>query len=86
VKLSSAFVVLPGGFGTLDEVFETLTLMQTGKIESFPLVVLGGKYWDAMSEFIINTMIREGTIDDKDLNLISVADTPQDAISFIRAE
>jgi predicted Rossmann-fold nucleotide-binding protein len=47
---------------------------------------LGGKYWDAMSEFIINTMIREGTIDDKDLNLISVADTPQDAISFIRAE
>lgn len=86
VKLSSAFVVLPGGFGTLDEVFETLTLMQTGKIESFPLVVLGSKFWDAMSNFITNTMIREGTIDEKDLELISVADTPQDAISLIKAD
>ncbi len=86
VKLSSAFVVLPGGFGTLDEVFETLTLIQNGKIESFPLVVLGGKFWDAMSEFITNTMIREGTIGEEDLNLISFAETPQEAVPFIKGD
>ncbi len=62
VKYSYAFVVLPGGFGTLDEIFETLTLVQTGKILELPVVVMGAEYWAEMIDFVSHTMVREGTI------------------------
>lgn len=83
VKLSSAFVVLPGGFGTFDEVFETVTLMQTGKIETFPLVVLGGKFWGAMSQFLRDTLVGEGTISPGDLDYFSQAETAEEALAVI---
>jgi uncharacterized protein (TIGR00730 family) len=84
VKLSSAFVVMPGGFGTLDELFETVTLMQTGKVESFPIVVMGGEFWEHLQRFVTETMLSEGTIDVSDLELFRLADSPEAAIDVIR--
>lgn len=83
VKYSYAFVVLPGGLGTVDELFEALTLIQTGKIESFPIVVMGTDYWREMVGFI-EKMARVGTITADDLNLIFVTDSVGDAIEHIR--
>jgi len=84
VKYSHAFVVMPGGFGTLDEVFETVTLMQTGKIESFPIVAMGGPYWQRLREFIRNTMLAEGTIDEVDLNWVKRTESVEEALACIR--
>lgn len=83
VKYSSAFVVLPGGFGTLDEAFEVITLIQTRKLESFPVVALGGAYWEQLTEFLTNTLVGEGTISSADLNLIKLAQSPAEAVEFI---
>jgi uncharacterized protein (TIGR00730 family) len=84
VKSSSAFVVMPGGFGTLDEVFEVITLIQTGKLESFPIVALGGEYWRRLREFIRGTLVAEGTIDAADLELVHTAESVEDALAWIR--
>ena len=86
VKYSSAFVVLPGGFGTLDEAFEVVTLIQTRKLESFPVIALGGSYWHELQEFLANTLVREGTISPEDLALITLADTPADVVECIVSE
>jgi uncharacterized protein (TIGR00730 family) len=83
VKYSSAFVVLPGGFGTLDEAFEVITLIQTGKLESFPVVALGGAYWEELAEFMEHSMLREGTISPEDLQLIHLAANPGAAVEYI---
>ncbi|MBK8699168.1 MAG: TIGR00730 family Rossman fold protein [Saprospiraceae bacterium] len=82
MKYSHAFVVLPGGFGTLDELFETLTLIQTGILHNFPVVVLGTEYYDCLWIFI-EKMIDEGTIDSKDLHLIKLTDDIDDAMNHI---
>lgn len=84
VKLSSAFVLLPGGFGTLDEIFEAITLMQTRKIEPMPVVVLGGEFWKSMQAFIVDSMLREETIGTADTDLISLAETPEQAVAIIQ--
>ena len=84
VKFSSAFVVLPGGFGTLDETFETLTLIQTEKIERFPIVGMGTKFWNNIKEFIKNTLVTEGTIDREDLDLLRVTDSMDEAMEWVR--
>ncbi len=85
VKYSSAFIVMPGGFGTLDEAFEVVTLIQTAKLESFPVVAMGGEFWDELDDFLRNTMLAEGTISEADLQVISPADSPADALSIIEA-
>ena len=84
VKYSKAFVVMPGGFGTLDEIFETVTLMQTGKIESFPIVAMGGEFWKSLGRFIRETFLKEGTISSSDLDLIHRADSIDEAIEIIQ--
>ena len=84
VKYSCAFVVCPGGFGTLDEVFETLTLMQTKKIEGFPVVTLGSAFWEPMLDFFQKRMVAEGTIAPDDLDLLHVTDSVDDAVEFIK--
>ena len=84
VKYSSAFVLMPGGFGTMDEIFEALTLMQTGKIEKFPIVVMGSGFWRNMQEFMKKSLIRERTIDQEDLALWYATDTPKDAVAVIQ--
>jgi uncharacterized protein (TIGR00730 family) len=84
VKYSKAFVVLPGGFGTLDEIFETATLMQTGKIEAFPIVAMGGAFWNSLRRFIQEELLPEGTISPSDLDLIHVTQSLDQAIEIIR--
>lgn len=84
VKYSYAFVVFPGGFGTLDEVFETLTLVQTQKIKMFPVVLMGVDYWKPMVQFI-GQMVEQGTISPGDAELLTVTDDPELAIQTVRA-
>lgn len=83
VKYSQAFVVMPGGLGTLDEVFETATLIQTGKIERFPIIAMGGEFWDPIRDFTMGSMLREGTIDESDRDLFTLADSVEDAVAAI---
>ncbi len=84
VKYSSAFVVMPGGFGTLDEAFEVVTLVQTRKLESFPIVAMGGSFWNELREFITDTMLAAGTISEADLDVMQLADDVETAIKIIR--
>ena len=84
VKYSSAFVVMPGGFGTLDEGFEVITLIQTGKLERFPIVGLGGDYWQHLRKFARETMLQENVICLEDLDLIYTADTAEEAVEIIQ--
>lgn len=81
-KYSQAFVVFPGGFGTLDEFFETITLIQTGKTEHFPIIVIGKSFYRFLVEHMKN-MVNEGTISPEDLKLVIVTDDIQEAISHI---
>jgi uncharacterized protein (TIGR00730 family) len=83
VKYSYAFVVLPGGFGTLDEVFETVTLIQTGKISNFPLILMGTEYWAGLIGFLRDTLLAQSTIDPVDLERIVVTDSPEEAMQRI---
>lgn len=84
VKYSVAFVVLPGGFGTLDELFEALTLVQTRKIAQFPVVLMGVEYWSPMIEFIRDTLIKRGTINPEDLDLLTVTDDMEVAARAVK--
>lgn len=83
VKYSYAFVVMPGGFGTLDEVFETLTLVQTGKIRDFPIILMDKDYWEPLLRFFRERLITERTIDPRDLDLLVVTDSPEEAVDRI---
>jgi uncharacterized protein (TIGR00730 family) len=83
VKYSYAYVALPGGFGTMDEVFEAATLIQTGKMKEFPIVVMGRDYWEPLLSFLRDTMIPAGTIEPRDLDRILVTDSPEEAASII---
>src|SRR6266853_1922955 len=83
VKYSYAFVVMPGGAGTVDELFEALTLIQTGKIENFPIVIMGTEYWRELVGFI-EKMARAGTMSHSDLDLIYCTDSVDEAIAHIR--
>ncbi len=84
VKYSYGFVALPGGFGTVDEIFETLTLIQTGKIRDFPVVLLGTEYWKPLVDFMKGTMEKQGTILGEDLSRFVVTDSPDEAAAKIR--
>jgi hypothetical protein len=84
VKYSYAFVVMPGGAGTLDELFEALTLIQTGKIKNFPIVVMGTDYWRELTDLLVK-MARLGTIAEADLKLVYVTDSVAEALEHIRA-
>jgi hypothetical protein len=86
VKYSCAFVVMPGGIGTLDEAFEVVTLIQTGKLESFPVVTMGGDFWDSLREFIGGTLIPAGTVGEKELDMFRPAENVEQALEIIRNE
>jgi hypothetical protein len=84
VKYSQAFVVLPGGFGTLDELFEAVTLVQTGKITRFPIVLVGSEYWKGLNTWIVETMLRAGKISAADPELVKVVDDPAEVVRIIK--
>jgi len=85
VKYSCAFVVLPGGFGTMDEIFETLTLMQTGKIEHFPIVAVGAEFWTPIIDALRIQLCDAGTIAPEDLDLVHITDSPEEMLRHIRS-
>ncbi len=85
VKYSYAFVVLPGGFGTMDELFEAATLIQTKKIENFPLVLMGVEYWQPLLTFLKTSMVAHGTIAAEDLDRMLVTDDVAAAVAYVRA-
>jgi uncharacterized protein (TIGR00730 family) len=83
IKYSQAFVVLPGGFGTLDELFEALTLVQTGKITRFPIVLVGSDYWSGLFSWIADALLGSGKIADADPQLVRIADDPAEVVRII---
>ena len=84
IKYSQAFVVLPGGFGTMDELFEALTLVATGKITKFPIVLVGRSYWSGLLGWIQDTMLAHANIGHAEFGLISVVDEPSEVVEIIR--
>jgi uncharacterized protein (TIGR00730 family) len=85
IKYSVAFVVFPGGFGTIDELFEALTLIQTGKIYHFPVVLFGKAYWSGLLDWLRTRVLAEGKIAPADLDLMIVTDDPEEAAAAVRA-
>jgi len=84
VKYAEGFIVFPGGFGTLDELFEALTLIQTGKVQHFPVALIDGDYWSGLLEWLRGRPLGEGKISDEDLELFQVCESPDEAVSFIQ--
>jgi uncharacterized protein (TIGR00730 family) len=84
IKYSQAFVVLPGGFGTMDELFEALTLVATGKITKFPIVLVGRDYWSGLLAWLQDTMLAKANIGPAEFSLIHVADDPAEVVAIIR--
>lgn len=85
VKYSQGFVVMPGGFGTLDELTEALTLIQTNKIGKFPIVLVGSDFWSGLLDWFKNTLLKNGLIAEKDLSLFRVVDSADEAVAHIKA-
>ena len=83
VKYSQGFIVMPGGFGTMDELTEALTLIQTKKIGRFPIVMVGRKFWAGMIDWIKKTLVSEGMVHEDDLELFNLVDTPEEAVKVI---
>jgi len=84
VKYAQGFIVMPGGFGTLDEFFESLTLIQTQKIGKFPIVLVGKSFWGGLLEWVKTTMLKEGNISEKDLELFHLVDSAEEAVKCIQ--
>ncbi len=84
VKYAMAYVILPGGFGTMDELFEALTLIQTKRIKSFPVVLMGREYWEGLLQWLKETMLKEGKISEEDLDIVRVIDEPDKIVRHIK--
>jgi uncharacterized protein (TIGR00730 family) len=84
VKYSIAFVILPGGFGTLDELFEAITLIQTRKIKPFPVILVGRDYWKGLLDWVGESLLREKMIAAEDLDILKTADTPEEVLYWVQ--
>jgi uncharacterized protein (TIGR00730 family) len=84
VKYAVAYVIMPGGFGTLDELFEALTLIQTDRIRSFPVILMDPTYWKGLLDWIKETLVARGAVSPEDVDIFSVVETPQEAVNIIR--
>jgi uncharacterized protein (TIGR00730 family) len=83
VKYAEGFIIFPGGFGTMDELFESLTLIQTGKVRNFPVVLFGREYWQGLLDWLHGTMLTDGKIHRADMDRLIVTDSPEEAVSVI---
>lgn len=86
VRYAQAFIVMPGGFGTMDELFEALTLAQTATIKHYPVALIGREYWGGLIDWLRERMLADGKIDERDLALINICETPEDALELVRSE
>lgn len=84
VKYAVAYIIMPGGFGTLDELFEALTLIQTKRIRSFPVILMDSRFWNGLLDWLKNSLISAKTISESDLEIFSVVDTPEEAVAIIK--
>jgi uncharacterized protein (TIGR00730 family) len=84
VKYAVAYIVMPGGFGTLDEFFEAITLIQTKKIRPFPVIMMGSSYWKGLIDWIKDTLVKEKTISESDLDIFQLVDDPEKAVDIIK--
>ena len=84
VKYATAFIIFPGGFGTMDELFESITLVQTGKVRDFPIVLFGTAYWGGLLDWVRQIMLAEGKISAADLDLLLLTDSPEEAVAHIQ--
>src|SRR5881397_1119602 len=84
VKYSTGFIVFPGGYGTMDELFEALTLIQTGKVKHFPVILFGRAYWQGLAEWLRDRVAGEGKIATTDLQLFTITDSPREAVAIVR--
>ena len=85
IKYASAFVVLPGGFGTLDEFFESITLIQTGKIKRFPIILMGKNFWSGLIDWFQSALVKAKKIEESDLDIFHVTDEPREAVHLIKS-
>lgn len=84
IKYALAYVILPGGFGTMDELFEALTLIQTKKVKSFPLILMGSDYWSGLLDWLKNSMLEKDMISPSDMEMIQVIDEPEEVVRHIK--
>jgi len=84
VKYAVAYVILPGGFGTMDELFEALTLIQTKRIKGFPVILMGSEYWKGLFDWLRKTMLRDNKISPEDLERFQIIDDPDEAVRYIQ--
>jgi uncharacterized protein (TIGR00730 family) len=84
VKYAVAYIIMPGGFGTLDELFEALTLIQTKRIRSFPVILMDSKFWSGLLDWFSNTLIKKKTLSKSDLEVFNVVDTAEEAVGIIK--
>jgi len=84
VKYAVAYIILPGGFGTLDELFESLTLIQTKRIKSFPVILLNSEYWGGLARWMKNTLLKEKCISQSDMEIFKIVDSPEEAVNTIK--
>ncbi len=84
VKYAVAYIIMPGGYGTLDELFEALTLIQTGRIRAFPVLLMGRSFWGGFAKWMKHTLIKEGTIDSQDLDIFRIVESPEEAVGIIK--
>jgi uncharacterized protein (TIGR00730 family) len=84
VKYAVAYIIMPGGFGTLDELFEAITLIQTKRIKSFPVILVDSEYWGGLIEWIKKTLIKKKAVDESELEIFHVVDDPKEAVSIIK--
>ena len=84
VRYAKAFVIFPGGYGTFDELFESINLIQTARIPKFPVVLFGSRYWQGLLRWVMSTVLRRGCIGENDLSLFSLVDKPEDVVNAIK--
>jgi len=84
VKYAVAYIIMPGGFGTMDELFEALTLIQTKRIRSFPVILMDSGFWNELMGWFKNTLLSHGTISEEDLELLHVVDSPEEAVNIVK--